>query len=119
MIPTLSDWFYSYDNLPAWVLAGGLILFWWIVLKIAKKFLIYREIRPARVVILTEQVLFLAGNLFIFDVAFVPIVLAAFHGLALVSLLICVCAALLYLFSVSDKDFTGQFDKMTRNSDPF
>ncbi len=61
------------------------------------------KIRPARVVILTQRVIFLAGAIFIFNITLVPVVLLAFHNMALYALLICIFAALLYFLRVNDK----------------
>lgn len=108
MVMTLSDILTLNRTVPAWSSAIVLILIWWGILAGLKKFMIRQRIRPARVVILTQGVLSLAGTVFIFNILFVPAVLIAIHGAALFSLIICTITAILYLIRVDDKDSLGK-----------
>ncbi len=105
---TLSDILTLNRSVPAWSSALVLILLWWGILAGLRKFMIRQRIRPARVVILTQGVLSLAGTVFVFNILFVPVVLIAFHGMALFSIMICTTTAVLYLIRVNDKDSSGK-----------
>jgi hypothetical protein len=100
-------WIHFYSPLPAWVVTIIAILLWWLLSWIIMKMAMSWEIRPARVVILAQRVIFLAGAIFIFNITLVPVVLIAFHGMALYTLLICALAAFLYFLRVNDKEKPG------------
>jgi hypothetical protein len=104
MIMDIFKWFHVYTPLPAWVFTIVAILLWWLISWSVMRFVLSWKIRPARVVILAQRVIFLAGAIFIFNTTLVPVVLIAFHGMALYTLLICAFAALLYFLRVSDKE---------------
>jgi hypothetical protein len=53
------------------------------------------------VVILARQVWLFAGVIYIFDLAFIPVI--AFNPLAIVCLVTCMVTAVLYIVRVSDK----------------
>jgi len=104
MVINIFKWFHVYTPIPVWVLTIIAILFWWLLSWIVMKMVLSWKMRPARVVILAQRVVFLAGAIFIFNTTLVPVVLIAFHGMALYTLLICALAAFLYFLRVSDKE---------------
>lgn len=104
MVMTLSDTLTLNGSVPAYASAIALILLWWGILGGLRYLMIRQRIRPARVVILAQGVLSLAGTVFVFNILFAPVVLIAFHGMALFSLIICMIIAILYLIRVDDKE---------------
>jgi len=104
MVMILSDALTLNGQVPAWISAIVLILLWWGILGGLRKFMIHQRIRPARVVVLSQCTLSLAGTVFIFNILFVPVVLIAFHGMALFSLIICTVTVVLYLIRVDDRE---------------
>jgi len=104
----LSDALTLDGQVPAWISAIVLILLWWGILGGLRKIMIHQRIRPARVVVLSQCTLSLAGTVFIFNILFVPVVLIAFHGMALFSLIICTVTAVLYLIRVDDRESGGK-----------
>jgi hypothetical protein len=106
MILTLSRWLSVSNGLSTWVTVVGIVSVWYVLLWGVGKLLIRHRIRPARVIILTRSALFLGGAIFVFNLAFVPVVLIAFHGVAAMCLGICMFAALLYLIRVNDQPRT-------------
>jgi hypothetical protein len=104
MIMDVFKWFHFYSPLPAWMLTIVAILLWWLLSWIIMKMVMSWRVRPARVVILAQRVIFLAGAIFIFNITLVPVVLIAFHGMALYTLLICALAAFLYFLRVNDQE---------------
>ena len=124
MVIHLFKWFHGYPILPGWALALIAILLWWVLLWILMKLVLSLKIRPARVVILAQSVIFLTGALLIFNIALVPVVLIAFHGMALYTLGICAFAALLYFIRVTDQESkkemrTGYPPKYPKDEDIF
>lgn len=107
---TLSDIVTLNGRVPAYASAIGLILLWWGILEGLRHLLTSQRVRPSRVVILAQGVLFLAGTVFVFDILFAPAVLIAFHGMALLSLIICMIIAILYLIRVDDKESAKKAD---------
>jgi hypothetical protein len=104
MVINIFKWFHVYTPIPVWIVTIIAILFWWLFSWFMMKMVMSWKIRPARVVILAQRVIFLAGAIFIFNTTLVPVVLIAFRGMAFYTLLICAFAALLYFLRVSDKE---------------
>lgn len=104
MVVNLFKLFYLTLPFPVWVLTLILILVWWLLTWGIAKLLIKQRVRPPKVIYSAQMVLFLAGAIFVFNVTMVPVVLIAFHGMALYALWICSIAAILYFFRVGGKD---------------
>ena len=100
-ILTLSSWLDVSHSLLAWLTLVALVSGWWVVLWGLGKVL--HGVRPVRVVILARLVIFFVGAPFVFNLAFVPVVLIALHGVAVLCLGVCMLAALLYLIRVDDR----------------
>jgi hypothetical protein len=113
MILHLSRWVNISNGVWAWVAVVTAVGLWWLLLWGVGRFLIQQNVRPGRVVILARLIFFLSGLIFIFNLAFIPVVLVAFHGVATVCLGLCMLAALLYLLRVDDRpkafDSLGSF----------
>jgi len=91
--------------LPLWSLFIIFMLLWWLLLWGIKRFLIrHRRIIRRSPTVITEahSVLLLAGSLFFFNLFVVPVVLVAFNGMAFYTLIICMTAAVLYLYFRED-----------------
>ncbi len=104
MVPTLFRYLTGVGEAWTPALLIGLLVLWWIVLRGLAVLLRLRERRPARVVIFTHWALFLVGGIFLFNVMLVPVVLVAFHGVAVICLLICAGVAVVYLSKVEDRE---------------
>lgn len=108
MVSNLFKLFYLMLPFPVWVLTLILILVWWLITWGIAKLLINQRVRRPKVIYSAQMVLFLAGAIFVFNVTMVPVVLIAFHGMALWALWICSIAAVFYFLRVSgqEKDFS-------------
>lgn len=104
MVVNLFKLFYLMLPFPVWVLTLILILVWWLLTWGIAKLLIKQGVRRPKVIYSAQMVLFLAGAIFVFNITMVPVVLIAFHGMALWALWICSIAAVFYFFRVSGKD---------------
>lgn len=104
MFVNLFKWFSVMLPFPVWVLTILLILLWWGITWGIAKLCINGRVRSGKVIFSTQMVIFWVGAIFIFNVTLVPIVLIAFHGMALFALWICGITAILYFIRVSGKD---------------
>ncbi len=100
-ILTLSSWLDVHHHVSAWLTVALLITGWWVLLWVLGKSL--HGVRPVRVIILARLIFFLVGTLLIFNLAFVPVVLIALHGVAVLCLGVYLVAAVLYLLRVDDR----------------
>lgn len=104
MIPTLFRWMTGGSQIWLWTAVAGAMALWWVVLWSLTKLLRLESLRPPRVVAEARLALFLVGVIFVFNLALVPVVLVAFHGVAGICLLTCAAAAVVYLIRVDDRE---------------
>jgi heme A synthase len=81
-----------------------LIIAWWSLLWFIRKILTNKKTRPPRVLALTYLAFGLIGTIGIFNIAIVPVVLFAFHNLAIITLVTCGIAACSYFINVKDDE---------------
>ncbi len=113
----LSNLINSNPQLPGWLLGFLIIFIWWLLVWLIAGFLVKRRIRPARVVILSFTVIFLAGAIFIFNLVMAPVILLLLYPLALFCLGACFITAIVYLIKVDDSGYESR--KNFTHTDPF
>ena len=101
MIMEWARWLHVSNGPSAWVYTIGLTAMWVALCWGCSALLLRQKLRPPRVVILARQVWLLAGVIYIFDLAFIPVI--AFNPLVIVCLVTCMVTAVLYIIRVSDK----------------
>lgn len=104
MIQILFRWLSGSGLIWTWGILLVAITLWWLLLRGIFRLLRLESMRPGRVVALGRLTLFLAGAIFMFDVALVPVVLVAFHGIAGLCLAICTAGAIVFMVRVNDQD---------------
>ena len=113
----LSNLINSNPQLPGWLLGSLIIFVWWLLVWLIVGFLVRRRIRPARVIILSFTVIFLAGAIFIFNLIMAPVILLLLYPLALFCLSACFITAIIYLIKVNDSEYVSR--KNFIDTDPF
>ena len=104
MILDLFNWLHKGGQLITWIITITSIALWWFLLWLIRRFLINKKIRPIRVIALAYRAFMLIVAIFIFNVAIVPVVLVSFHGMALITLVICGVTSFVYLIRVKDEE---------------
>lgn len=104
MIPTLFRFLSGGSPASAWGALTAALVLWWLLLWALFKVAGVTRARPVRVAAQARMALFLAGAIFLFNVAIVPVVLVAFHGVAGGCLLACAVATVVYLIQVDDRE---------------
>lgn len=119
MVPILFRALTGVDDFWVYAILLALILLWWFLLRGVAALLRLRQRRPVRVVILTHWALFLVGGIFLFNLMLVPVVLVAFHGVAMICLLTCAFVAVVYLTQVDDRERPESIGGSISPSRPF